>query len=75
MTSVSSASQIRNRTQLYLMKIPENTYIQKPQDIIALFFRQLSMEYDIIPEKERIGKASVYISKYVAKEFPFYNII
>ena len=65
MVSISSSKLIRERTQNFFQKI-------KNWDLDTTLFKKISdflqNEFDIIPEKERIGKGMSYISRYVAKE-------
>jgi len=65
MVSISSSKLMRERT----LKFCQNT---KNWDLNNTLFKKVSAflqnEYDIIPEKERIGKGMTYISKYAVKE-------
>lgn len=71
MVSISSSRLIRERTRNFCMKINDWEVLNN-----ALLFERireyLQEEYDMIPQKERIGKGIVYISKHVAKEFFLY---
>jgi len=69
MVSISSGSQIRNRTSEFLKNQSIKLDHQDCQNLFNQLLNHLNYEYSIIPEKERIGKGHVYIAKYVAKEF------
>jgi len=71
MSSISSASNIKERTFEFCSKIlidsPENfKETQLFSELIAQFIQQ---EYDLIPPKERIGKGVVFVSKNIVKAF------
>lgn len=69
MPSISSGTLIRERTLEFCKKINDwNNIIEKKNPIFKEILEYFQKEYDIIPEKERIGKGAVYISRYIAKE-------
>lgn len=57
MPSISSASQIRQRTITLLDKIPKDDLSQTSQVLISCLLEHIKYEYSIISEQERIGKA------------------
>ena len=69
MPSISSASQIRQRTSAVMEKIPKESFLQTSQNLIFCLINQIKHEYSIIPQHERIGKGIIYVCKYIAKEF------
>jgi len=72
MPSISSSTLIRERTRDFCSKI-NNWNIQKNKhSLFKHIIEHLENEYKIIPEKERIGKGAVYISKYIAREIVQY---
>ncbi len=64
MVSISSASEISKRAIAIFNKLNLNSFNRSQ---VSLIIEYLKKEYDTIPEKERIGKGRVYISKIVAK--------
>lgn len=68
MPSISSGTLIRERTLEFCKKINNWNIITKEKTIFKKILEYFQKEYDIIPEKERIGKGAVYISRYIAKE-------
>ena len=81
MVSVSSASEISKRAKAFFQKIFPPDYFNNSTnngnfmdasklDVIKQFLRT---EYDSIPEKERIGKGRLYITKIIGKTL--YNFI
>ncbi|MHA1488248.1 MAG: DNA alkylation repair protein [Promethearchaeota archaeon] len=66
--SISSATLIRKRTLEFCKKINDWNIITKEKTIFKEILEYFQKEYDLIPEKERIGKGAVYISRYIAKE-------
>jgi 3-methyladenine DNA glycosylase AlkC len=69
MVSISSAKNIRKRTNQFCKKNENWDFETKNSEIIPNLYAFIKKEYDMIPEKERIGKGTVYIVKYIAKEF------
>ena len=67
MVSISSSKMIRERTYKFCEKIEEWDFSKSNSSILDKIDTYLKKEYEIIPEKERIGKGIVYISRYVAK--------
>ncbi|MBN1215440.1 MAG: hypothetical protein JXA99_08340 [Candidatus Lokiarchaeota archaeon] len=67
MVSISSSTNIRNRTEKFCRKI-SNWNINNKTILFNQIYELLESELNLIPEKERIGKGVVYISKYIAKE-------
>ena len=68
MVSISSARLIYERTKKFCNTIEDWTKLYENEIIFEKINDFLKSEYELIPEKERIGKGIVYISKYVAKE-------
>jgi 3-methyladenine DNA glycosylase AlkC len=64
LVSISSASEISKRAIDIFNKLDFNDFNQSQVPLIKEYLKK---EYDTIPEKERIGKGRVYISKVVAK--------
>lgn len=64
-TSVSSASAIQQRFIAFCESITLNPFQESlnSDHIITKFFEFLHSEYSLIPEKERIGKGAVFITK------------
>lgn len=74
MVSISSSKLIRERTRDFCNNLKRWDYFYEDQARFQQITEFLEQEYAIIPEKERIGKGMVFISKYVAKEmFSFLN--
>jgi 3-methyladenine DNA glycosylase AlkC len=72
MGSISSSTEIKERTKRFCKKIDKWKEVINSLEIFELIEKRLQKEYDLIPERERVGKGRVYISRYVAKEFFFY---
>lgn len=72
MVSTSSATNIKNRTKLFCDKIKEWKISGRNDIVFDQIKNHLDREYEMIPQKERIAKGTVYISKYVAKEIFLY---
>lgn len=68
MVSISSSKLIRERTRNFCSKISNWEALDNNIGLFKQIDDYLKEEYDLIPDKERIGKGIVYISKYVAKE-------
>jgi len=68
MVSSSSSKMIRKRTREFCKKREDWNFSKAKITILKEINSYLKKEYDSIPEKERIGKGMVYISRYVAKE-------
>ena len=68
MVSISSSTLIRERSRDFCNEIQDWKYSQTNINVLKKINAFLKKEYDIIPEKERIGKGIVYISRHVAKE-------
>jgi len=68
MVSISSSKLIRERTYNFCGKISSWDIKSNNIELFTQVNDYLKEEYDLIPDKERIGKGMVYISKYVAKE-------
>lgn len=68
MVSISSAGKIKERTREFCAKIKNWDEIFNSYAFFKKIDIHLQNEYDLIPEKERIGKGNVYISRYVVKE-------
>ncbi|MBD3256506.1 MAG: hypothetical protein GF383_15530 [Candidatus Lokiarchaeota archaeon] len=66
MVSISSAKLIQERTIRFCLNISDWDCLENPQ-LYKKLDEHLQKEYDIIPDKERVGKGTVYIAKYVAK--------
>ncbi|MFX0137302.1 MAG: DNA alkylation repair protein, partial [Candidatus Hodarchaeota archaeon] len=64
MVSISSVSEILKRAINIFNKLDFNNFNKSQIQIVKDYLKK---EYDTIPEKERIGKGRVYISKVVAK--------
>jgi 3-methyladenine DNA glycosylase AlkC len=70
MVSISSASEIKKRANKFFQKeIKLDNFDKSTAQIVINHARK---EYDIIPEKERIGKGMVYITKILAKTLYLY---
>ncbi len=67
MVSISSGTNIKNRTIAYCTNIKEWFLSNENDGLLSSIKDFLEQEYGKIPEKERIGKGTVYVSKYVAK--------
>ena len=67
MVSISSSKSIQERTYNHCNYI-KNWDLTNNNNLFVEINDFLKTEYNLIPEKERIGKGIVYISKYVAKE-------
>jgi 3-methyladenine DNA glycosylase AlkC len=67
MVSISSSKKIRERTAEVCESI-KNWEITNDNLLYEKISNHLKKEYDTIPKKERIGKGTVYISRYAAKE-------
>jgi len=67
MVSISSAGKIKERTREFCDKIQNWDEILDSYGIFKKIDIHLQNEYDLIPDKERIGKGNVYISRHVAK--------
>ncbi|MHA1785139.1 MAG: DNA alkylation repair protein [Candidatus Helarchaeota archaeon] len=67
MVSVSSSRLIRDRTLKFCKEIKNWKLNNDNVDLLEEINRLLYKEYEIIPEKERIGKGAVYVSKFVSK--------
>ncbi|TFF63470.1 MAG: hypothetical protein EU521_01550 [Promethearchaeota archaeon] len=68
MVSRSSASKIRERTRTFCKTIANWNDFNKDNLVFSELAEHLKKEYDFIPDKERVGKGRVYISRYIAKE-------
>ena len=68
MVSISSSKLIRERTRDFCKKLEDWHHIEKGSLIYEKINNFLQKEYDLIPEKERIGKGAVFISRYISKE-------
>jgi len=69
MVSISSSKLIRERTREFCKSFQNWDLVGNNKiHILNELNKFLNEEYSIIPEKERIGKGIVYISRYVAKE-------
>ena len=68
MVSISSSRLIRERTYNFCGKISDWDLNNDNIELFTQVNDYLKEEYDLIPDKERIGKGMVYISKFVAKE-------
>ncbi len=68
MGSISSSKNIRERTREFCTAIKSWDTQDEEIKIFEKIDNFIKKEYEIIPEKERIGKGIVYISKYAAKE-------
>ena len=67
MPSISSATLIKERTLEFCKRIENWELKTNNSQILAKVNEFFQKEYDIIPEKERIGKGAVYISRYISK--------
>ncbi|MHA1425412.1 MAG: DNA alkylation repair protein, partial [Candidatus Helarchaeota archaeon] len=65
MVSISSKSEIKKRTQKFLELHIQSFKFEKVQ--LELLKEHLTDEYDLIPDKERVGKGMIYIVKIVAE--------
>lgn len=72
MPSVSSSKLIRERTLIFCKKIKDWEDLKKDSSLFSQIKEYLQEEYDLIPEKERIGKGAIYISKYISKQMVDY---
>ncbi len=68
MPSISSSNLIRNRTLQFCSRVKCWQFQDIHSEIFETLNKYLLSEYALIPEKERIGKGTVFISKFVAKE-------
>jgi len=68
MVSSSSSTMIRERTREFCANREEWNFSKAKLPILKDINSYLKKEYDNIPEKERVGKGIVYISRHVAKE-------
>ncbi len=71
MVSISSSNLIRQCTLEFCKRI-KSWKIDKNNLLLNKMNLFLKNEYNIIPENERIGKGSSYISTYVSKEIMNY---
>lgn len=67
MPSISSATLIKGRTLEFCKKIESWELKANSSPILAKVNEFFQKEYALIPEKERIGKGAVYISRYISK--------
>ncbi|MFX0103758.1 MAG: DNA alkylation repair protein [Candidatus Hodarchaeota archaeon] len=67
MVSISSTSEVRKRANEFFENHLKSDDINI--DDIKAIENFLNEEYNLIPEKERIGKGMVYLTKIVSKEF------
>jgi len=67
MVSISSSKLIRERSVNFCKQIKDWTLENNKLETLKQIMEYLNKEYGMIPEKERIGKGTVYISKNVAK--------
>ncbi|MBD3228302.1 MAG: hypothetical protein GF329_08935 [Candidatus Lokiarchaeota archaeon] len=67
MVSISSAKNIKQRAGEYFKS--EIKLEQFNQAEVRKIKKLLEKEYDLIPDKERIGKGMVYITKHISKKF------
>ena len=74
MVSISSSRLIRERTRKFCGNINNWSDIENNVKLFKEINNNLVKEYNTIPEKERIGKGIVYISRYVSKEIFQYLI-
>jgi len=72
MPSISSATLIKERTFEFCKNIENWELRANTSPILAKVNEFFQNEYDIIPEKERIGKGAVYISRYISKAMVFF---
>ena len=68
MVSISSSKMIRERARESCNKMQDWNISEENSTIFKKIDSFLKKEYGTIPEKERIGKGIVYISRHVAKE-------
>lgn len=68
MVSTSSSKLIQDRTKFLCEKTTEWNDLKRLPKIFELIKTHLHTEYNVVPEKERIGKGYVFIGRYVAKE-------
>lgn len=71
MVSVSSSNKVKERTKRFCKNILD-WKISNFELICTKINTFLNKEYEIIPEKERVGKGKVFISRHASKEFFFY---
>lgn len=74
MVSISSSKIIRERTRNFCNKIKNWNDFENTSEVFEKIKLHLQQEYELIPDKERIGKGSVFIARYVAKEIFQYLI-
>lgn len=74
MVSISSSRLIRERTRKFCSNIKNWSDIENNVKLFKEINNNLEKEYNIIPEKERLGKGIVYISRYISKEIFQYLI-
>jgi 3-methyladenine DNA glycosylase AlkC len=67
MTSISSYTLIKKRTLDFCKIIEKWELKEKNSPILVRINNFFQKEYDIIPEKERIGKGAVFISRHISK--------
>jgi len=67
MVSISSASEIKKRSISFLKENFDKNKIDRT--LVASIKNYLQKEYELIPQKERIGKGMVYITKHFSKSF------
>jgi 3-methyladenine DNA glycosylase AlkC len=72
MVSISSSKKIRERTQDFCNKLKSWGSNVEKSELFEKIDNFLKEEYEIIPDKERIGKGMVFISKHVAKQLVIY---
>ncbi|MHA1149235.1 MAG: DNA alkylation repair protein [Promethearchaeota archaeon] len=68
MVSISSTKLVRERTRNFCKNIKNWTLIEDNLEILKNIADNLHKEYDLIPEKEKLGKGRLYIARHVAKE-------
>jgi hypothetical protein len=66
MVSISSAKLIQERTYEFCNNVSDWDRLENSK-LYKLMDEYLQKEYEIIPDKERAGKGTVYIAKHVAK--------
>ncbi|MBN1802975.1 MAG: hypothetical protein JW891_15810 [Candidatus Lokiarchaeota archaeon] len=72
--SISSSSAIRKRAKEHCKSI-NNWDLNNVEDTCKNMEKFIKLEYDLIPEKERLGKGIVYISQHALKEFYSFLIV
>ncbi|MHA1147813.1 MAG: DNA alkylation repair protein [Promethearchaeota archaeon] len=69
MVSISASKLIRERTREFSEQFKNLSSVFENSKVFQEIQRFLEREYALIPQKERIGKGIIYISKHATKEF------